>query len=72
MKAFWLHYNKPKSRERGFNVLTVHYEGKCLQVTDIECAVPLKTRHRKKQPRCVFYGRGVVRLDGTKAIISKS
>jgi hypothetical protein len=70
-RAFWLHYNKPASKQQGLNLLTIHYQGKCLLVHDIDCHVPLTIRHRKKQPRCVFHGKGVVTIVGNKAVITK-
>lgn len=59
-KAFWFHYNKPESRKQQRNVLTVHVNGGCNLVHAIDCSVPLKTRDRKQQPRCVLSGRGFV------------
>ena len=53
---FWFHYNKPKSRELGRNVLTVHFNNACHFVTGLRCNVPISTRDRKAQPRCVMAG----------------
>ena len=70
-KAFWFHYNKPESKKRGdYSILTVHYEGKCHLVHDIECTAAIKVRHRKSQPHCVVAGVGVVTIDGDKAVIT--
>ncbi len=69
MPAFWFHYNKPESRKQHRNVLTIHYSGACHLVHDIDCRVPISTRHRKDQPRCVLAGKGVVIISGSKAVI---
>lgn len=70
-RAFWFHYNKPESRKQGRNVLTVHYDGKCHLVHDLDIRVPIKTRHRKMQPRCVLVGRGVLRIEDGVATITE-
>ena len=67
MRAFWFHYNKPASAQQKRNVLSLHFMGKCHLVHDIEVDVPLKTRHRKEQPRCVLAGVGVVELRETES-----
>ncbi len=68
-RSFWLHYNKPESKKRGRNVLTVHVNKQCLLVESIDCKVPLRSKDRKAQPRCVLTGRGVVRvIDGVAVI----
>lgn len=60
--SFYFHYNKPVSKAAGQNILTVHYQGKCHLVHDIECNVPTKTRARKTQPRCVICGKGILTI----------
>ncbi len=72
MKSFWFHYNKPASRQQKKNVLTIHYEGACHLVNDIECRVPIHVRHRKTQPHCVMAGKGVVSIENGKAVIAVS
>lgn len=54
--AFFFHYNKPESRKRKRNVLTLHAQGACHLVYAIECFRPIGTRNRKTQPRCVMSG----------------
>lgn len=71
MPAFWFHYNRPASLQRGQTVLTVHYRGRCLMVNRIDCRVPIVTRERKTQPRLVLAGRGVVEIADGVALISK-
>lgn len=53
---FWFHYNKPQSLQQKCNVLTVHFKNACHFVTGIDCRVPIETRNRKVQPRCVMSG----------------
>lgn len=57
MPAFFFHYNKPASQQAGEPRLTIHHRGSCILVSGIECRVPVKTRIRKTQPRCVMSGR---------------
>jgi hypothetical protein len=59
---FFFHYNKIQSRIKGYNILTLHYKGKCHLVKDIRCNVPIETAARKYQPRCVLRGRAT-RID---------
>lgn len=71
-RAFFFHYNKPMSKAKGRNVLTVHHQKQCLLVEDIDCKVPIKTKSRKTQPHCVMCGRGVVRvINGVATITDK-
>lgn len=53
---FWFHYNKPQSLAQQRSVLTIHYRGACHLVTSINCQVPIATRNRTSQPRCVMAG----------------
>lgn len=69
-KSFWFHYNKQQSKQLNRNILTIHWEGKCHFVESIDCRVPVKTRSRKTQPRCVLAGRGVVVITDKQAVIS--
>jgi hypothetical protein len=75
LRAFFFHYNKPASLAQKRNVLTVHWQGACHLVHAIDCRVPIMTRNRTTQPRCVMAGRArsveVVTLWGVvSAIIS--
>lgn len=69
MPAFWFHFNKPETRKRGRPVMTVHYKSQCLMVESIDCAVPVKTRVRKQQPRMVVAGVGDVTVVNGEAVI---
>lgn len=69
MPAFWFHFNKPETAKRGTPVMTVHYKGQCLMVESIDCAVPVKTRIRKQQPRMVMAGEGEVTVTNGEAVI---
>jgi hypothetical protein len=57
MPAFFFHYNKPASHAAGEPRLSVHFQGRCLIVNGIECRVPVRTRNRRTQPRCVMAGK---------------
>jgi hypothetical protein len=57
MNAFFFHYNKPASQSAGEPRLTVHFRDTCHIVSSIECRVPIKSRNRRTQPRCVMSGR---------------
>ena len=69
MPAFWFHFNKPETAKRGRPVMTVHYQGQCLMVEGIDCAVPVRTRVRKQQPVIVMSGSGTVEITDGKAVI---
>lgn len=56
-RAFWFHYNKPASLAARSPRLTIHHEGQCKVVVGLECRVPVRTRLRAKQPRCVMAGK---------------
>ncbi len=56
-RTFFFHYNKPASIAAGANRLTVHWQGVCHLVHGIRCQVPIETRNRKSQPRCVMAGK---------------
>jgi hypothetical protein len=55
--AFFFHYNKPLSQSWGRNILSIHYKGYCHFVEGLKCNVPIATRNRKSQPRCVMAGK---------------
>jgi hypothetical protein len=69
-KAFNFHYNKPESLRQNRNVLTVHQAGKCHLVHHLIVNVPITTRHRKQQPRCVMAGKGVVSLSTVGGLVT--
>ena len=54
--SFFFHYNKPLSQQRGRNVLSIHFKNACHFVEGLKCNVPIATRNRKTQPRCVMSG----------------
>jgi hypothetical protein len=70
MAAFWFHYNKPLSKQRGYPTMTVHCQGACHFVRHIECHVPVRTRERKSQPHVVMAGSGTVCFSGETAYIT--
>lgn len=68
-RVFFFHYNKPASRAAGETRLSVHQSGRCHIVQAIDCRVPVRSRNRPAQPRCVLTGRGSVTIvDGTARI----
>lgn len=69
-RAFWFHYNKPASKAAGKGLMTIHSCGACHLVEDIDCYVPIYTRHRKTQPRLVLYGKGKIEIIDNRAIIT--
>lgn len=55
-KRFFFHYNKPESVRQGINVLTLHVNKTCYLVNSIKCNVPIESKNRQTQPRCVLQG----------------
>ena len=55
-RPFYYHYNKPASRAQKKPLMSVHFCKQCYIVDHIECTVPCKTHHRKRQPYCVMKG----------------
>lgn len=56
-RSFFFHYNKPASLAAGEPRLSVHFKGICLIVKGVECMVPVGSRNRRTQPRCVMAGK---------------
>ncbi len=54
--TFYFHYNKPASLKAGSPRMTVYFKGICHVVNSIICDVPIRSRNRKQQPRCVMAG----------------
>lgn len=69
-RAFFFHYNKPASQAAGCPRLSVHYRGACHIVHEVDCGVPIKSRNRKTQPRCVMAGKcsDILFFDGVAVI----
>jgi hypothetical protein len=57
MNAFFYHYNKPLSQQRGVPTITIHFKGACHFVEGLTCTVPTKSRINKSQPRFVMAGK---------------
>lgn len=55
--SFFFHYNKPASRAARAPKMSVHFAGACFIVDHVECNVPVKTKHNKRQPFCVLKGK---------------
>ena len=55
-RKFFLHYNKPLSQQRGEMWMSVHFRDTCNFVKHVRCEVPIWSKQRKRQPRCVMEG----------------
>jgi hypothetical protein len=53
---FFFHYNKPASKKAGKPRITVHLQGKCHLVENLDVHVPTYGRIRKTQPFFVMAG----------------
>ena len=53
---FFLHYNKPLSRQKRENWWTLHYQGQCVPIRHFTTSVILQDRERKTQPKAVVWG----------------
>lgn len=57
LHVFKYHYNKPESRRLRKPKMSVHFNKKCHVVDHIQCNVPARTHHMKRQPYCVMKGK---------------
>lgn len=58
MPAFFYHYNKPLSKQRGKHIMSLHYQGACHFVEGLECRAAAKTRiNERRQPHVVMAGK---------------
>lgn len=55
--AFFYHYNKPLSKQKGKPVISIHYRGQCLMVDNLVCNVKTRGKIRNKQPYFVVVGK---------------
>jgi hypothetical protein len=61
--TFYIHHSRQGAKE-GFP-WTIHYQGKCLPASWIDCRVPVTTVFKpakKSNPRAFLKGKGVVRV----------
>ncbi len=66
----WFHYNKPKSKERGYPQLTLHFKNKCLTLDKITVLCPTESKNNRSQPFCVMQTWAkMVKVENNKAII---
>lgn len=56
-RSFFFHYNKPASLSAGEPRLSIHFRGACFLAHGVECRVPVQSRNRRTQPRCVMAGK---------------
>lgn len=55
---FFYHYNKPRSRQLGQPVLSLHYQQRCAIVHGLVCNVPTRSRTRtNRQPWLIMTGK---------------
>lgn len=47
---FFYHYRKSDGR------MSVHFQGRCIPVQDVDCHVPCETKRNKRQPLLVMQG----------------
>ncbi len=70
-RSFFFHYNKPASAQAGEPRLSVHFKGSCHVVSAVQCSVPIFSRNRRVQPRCVMAGKAAsVCIENGKAVIA--
>jgi hypothetical protein len=55
-RKFFLHYNKPLSQQKKEMWMSVHHDKKCYFAREVIVNVPVKSKERKRQPRCVMEG----------------
>lgn len=67
-RSFFFHYNKPASRAAKKPKISVHHRGRCHIVDNVDCRVPVKGRHGKRQPHFVMAGRGCLIIEHRKLI----
>jgi hypothetical protein len=53
---FFFHYNKPASQQKGFPVISLHYQGACHLCRALTCEVPTQTKSRATAPKLVVEG----------------
>lgn len=53
---FFLHYNKPLSKQKGEHIWSVHYRNTCFFVKHIDCQVVTNSKVNKRQPYVVMQG----------------
>lgn len=67
---FFLHYNKPLSKQRGIHIWSVHFRGKCHFVENIDCHAKTESKTNKTQPFVVMRGfANTVNIVNKKAVI---
>lgn len=53
---FFLHYNKPLSKQKGTHLWSVHFRNTCYFTENIECNLPTESKLNKRQPYVVMRG----------------
>lgn len=53
---FFLHYNKPLSKQKGEHIWSVHFRNKCYFTPHIDCTVATESKTNSRQPFVVMRG----------------
>lgn len=53
---FFLHYNKPLSKQKKKHLWSIHYRGSCYFVENIKCNVITESKINNRQPYVVMRG----------------
>jgi len=71
-RKFRLHFNRINMQRGNPNIWTVHLSDKCIQVREVQVAVPIETIYRPeaRQPRAFLCGKGIVTVQGHTAYIN--
>lgn len=56
-RAFFFHFNKPRSKALGKPQVSLHFDGSCHIVDNVVCVVPVKGKVRPTQPVFVITGK---------------
>lgn len=68
---FFLHYNKPLSKQKGKHMWSVHYKGVCYFTEHIDCQPSTESKVNKTQPYVVMRGMssGIISNNGKITIL---
>ena len=53
---FFLHYNKPLSKQLGEHYWSVHFRNNCMFTREVICTLPTHSKTNKRQPYVVMQG----------------
>ena len=55
-RKFFFHYNKPKSKQEGCPIISLHYDGACHFAKNVVVNTPTQGKIRNRQPFFVMEG----------------